>query len=600
MTYVIPQRNTQYNVTSKNLGVQGIPSQTKIQPGLHLPRFIDKKEKINEQNKLFTQELLLRIIEKGIGTDVNVNNDEIYHEQQKVLFTENKPVKKVRAIDKKHNDAYLFYQRLNKDQKERFKQRFMKDYETELGQYKYPTLLFEQYFDNPEYFKMYDYFDNPSETSKRPAPRKIDKLSQQFKGIHISYENLYPLIDHIKVVVCMDRESCDLNHEFLKKYSTIYYRDDRLIQMINDGTFQFDLSMDSIMQSLISGEYILNKNVPVTLSYPFLKGLIYKQYDTFLSTGNLEQILFNRVNGRRQYSTEYSNDILWDLNHCMVDFKLKQKFIYSPYTKLLGCGINLLYFFGLTTKEETQQLAIEHFKNYNFKGTPLSELSTYLSQSSNVITIPIIGEIDQRIKVLNEVLTELSKCIKDRHYTFIKFIIRLDNIESGHSVGIIKLDTILHIVDVAYGYISNLSNNILNYFCSLYDGIQVITTEILTDEQQQRFDMDIEKSKDEYALLDPIMREPDIKALCIEGIKKTKPDMTHTNIESTYDKIVNAYKTKQDENTIAKYNKLLNYGKEYLRYKSMVNQKDQQGGKKHSKKNKKTFKKKIKNIQKKK
>lgn len=330
-----------------------------------------------------------------------------------------------------------------------------------------------------------------------------------------------------------------LNNPFIKIFSTRIYRFETMTDMINRGELTFssfkNTNESEILQDIINSRYEKGSNK----KYPFLNELCYRLYDKFLNINDVGE-LFSRINNlKRPFSVNYASDVLWDLTYTIINFNIEKKIVSNPYTNATGCGINTFYLFELITKQQALSISIEHFEKYGVYGSPLSELSKYFTPTSNIINIPMVGDL--KINQLREFFTELAKSLPERNYTFIKLIHRLDNIDSGHLVGIIKLNTILYIIDISIGFISYINNDILTYYTMLYDGIQIMSTDDISSDQYDIFDDIIQKEKQKYVQLDQILEHKNIEGACKEqliSIHSLSSDKINSDyIESEYQKL---------------------------------------------------------------
>lgn len=410
-------------------------------------------------------------------------------------------------------------------------------------------------------FDQYKHFDQLLSTfeSGRTLPvKEYDDLQLDTWASPLSLDYSYP---PIKVITGM--VSRNLNDIYSKCLSTRIYRFEIMADLINRGELTFssfqNTNDDEVLQGLITSRYEKG-----SVKYPFLNGLCYRLYDKFLNTNDFGQIFLRIDTHKRPFSIKYSADVLWDLTYTIINFNIENKYVENPYTNGTGCGINTFYLFELITREQALSLSIEHFEKYGTYGSPLFELSKYFAPKSNIINIPIVG--DSKINQLRDFFTELAKSLPERNYTIIKLILRLDVIDFGHIVGIIKLNTILYIVDITLGLITYINDDILKYYTMLYDGIQIMSTSEITSEQQHLFDSNVQNAIEQYKELDPILERKNIEGACKEKIRLTfknqlKDDQIDISqyIESEY--IESEYQKLNEEER-------LKYAIEYLNWKS--------------------------------
>jgi hypothetical protein len=132
-------------------------------------------------------------------------------------------------------------------------------------------------------------------------------------------------------------------------------------------------------------------------------------------------------------------------------------------------------------------------------------------------------------ELLMYVLNELVKSLPKKNYTYIKFITRLNNINMGHTVTLIKLYNCLYLIDMTMGYICKINQDILNYYCRIHDGIQIITT---SSEGSEKFDTIFDRLEELYQSLDIELDQISEKYICIEQIKLNHKEVSDVELST--------------------------------------------------------------------
>lgn len=361
------------------------------------------------------------------------------------------------------------------------------------------------------------------ETIKNPSLKNKEKLDQLYKIANMTKETVLKPPSLPSAILRSGIIAYDLRDTLLRTMETFLYR---------------RRNMD-ISQIFASSHYInicSSKNNPPYHSelYPFMDGLCSHLYDRFLNDHDYEKLkkAFDKT-GKIIYSLDNTDDILWDILYSLKTLHLKpvdgnedrKTYLKIPGYKNVGCTANTPYFFGLITKEECIQLLTEINRVHGLYGTPLEDIAGTLCKNSKTITIPILGNPELLMIVLNELIRVLPK----KSYTFFKFVTRLNNIRMGHTVTLIKLYNCLYLIDITMGYICKLNQDILTYYCRIHDGIQIITTEV---EGSEIFDEIFDNIEDIYSSLDLELDEISEKYICMEQIKlKNKESVELTEIE---------------------------------------------------------------------
>jgi hypothetical protein len=452
------------------------------------------------------------------------------------------------------NMYYNQYQKFTPEEKVQFKEQFLSLEEMGiLKQYKNIDELFSNYFNG-----------------KNQPAKSLDKMHQKIPSSPLSLRYSYPIIPILTGFITRD-----INDPIIKHFSTKIYRFDYMIESIKNGNLSFS-SLKLTDEREILKTLIIQPYRGISDIYPFLNGLSIRLYDKFLNTNDLG-LIFKNINSFKKFSVNNGADVLWDLTYTLINFNLGHKFVENPYTNATGCGINTLYLFELITKQEAIDLSIQHFKSFGLYGSPLLEISKYFNRTnhnlgnpSNIINIPIIGSLSEKLTKSFEFFTELATCLKERYYTFIKLFIRLDNTSNGHMVGIIKIDKILYVLDSTNGFISYINHDILNYYFSIYDGIQIMSSVDISPDQQSQFDIDITTQISQYQELDVILENKNKEGLCKEYLKLKFPNpnnLTDKELTSAQSIFANSEYEKLDEPTINQY------AMEYLNWKSDQTQK---------------------------
>jgi hypothetical protein len=360
------------------------------------------------------------------------------------------------------------------------------------------------------------------ETMKNPGLKNDEKLNQLYKLANMTKETV--------------EQPGSLPVAILRNGMVAYHLRDPLLRTME--TFLYRRRNMDISEIFVSNPtvYICSSpnNPPYhSEQYPFMDGLCSHLYDRFLNDHDYEKVKRALVRtGKMLYSLSNTNDILWDIIYSLKTFKEKSEYhkvyLTIPGYKKIGCTANTPYFFGLITKEECIQLLTDINVRHGLYGTPLEDIAGTLCPNSKVITIPILGNVELLMMVLNEVVNMLPK----KSYTFVKFITRLNTIQFGHTVTLIKLYNCLYLMDMTIGNVSKLNQDILNYYCRIHDGIQIITTQI---EGSEQFDTIFDKLEEIYKSLDLELDSISEKFICIEQIKIKNPEVS--DVEVVYDSL---------------------------------------------------------------
>ncbi len=363
------------------------------------------------------------------------------------------------------------------------------------------------------------------ESIKNPSIKNKEKLDELYKVANMSKETVKQPKSLPVAILRSGMVASDLRDPLLRTAETFLYR---------------RRNMD-VSKIFVSDQHRFicspQNNPPYhSVSYPFMDGICSHVYDKFLNDHDYEKVKkVLRRTGKMLYSLDNANDILWDIIYSLKTFnstennEYRKTHVTIPGYKSVGCTANTPYFFGLITKEQCIEMLTQINRQYGLYGTPLEDIAGTLCPNSKIITIPILGNPD----LLMVVLDELVKSLPKRSYTYIKFITRLNTINMGHTVSVIKLYNCLYLIDMTIGNVSKINQDILNYYCRIHDGIQIISTQ---SEGSEQFDEILDRTEEIYRSLDLELDSISEKYICIEQLKLKNPELSDVQqLKDKYD-----------------------------------------------------------------